>query len=438
MISLLVSLALVGQFDMGRGSRLCASRDRSGLRSVFCSGREAIEFAPDDGAGMGNECACAAVTTTSGLAVPVTRASSATCVTSAGVGYTCTNDQPVVERRGGILGLRVEPAATNRILRSEELDNASWTATATVTANTYAGPWGTLMEQLSDGSGAASQGVQQTYTAGWGTDQYWMFSCWVRSGSATAVRLKLTGVGASAGDATCTLTGLTSTPQRYACVSGNYTDYATATAMTVDVLVGSADADTGTIGVGHCQLERHVNGANKKVTASSYIKTEGSTVIRSSASAAIALNPNPINNSVGCFMYSHYIEKFTDGWGPPDFNPTKTAAPTASYMYLSSSNPAVDGWMAVSVGVGGVNISQSRSNRFDRWATARLTWNQPGNVLCIYSHTVAEGWAGCAGAATTTYAGGVGFAASTSTTLAANYGLVSRFKVGTSSAGCNL
>ena len=185
----------------GRGDRMCSPRSRN-PRFATCGTsivREVVEFAPNDGAGMGTECACAAVTLASGTAVTFTRGSSGTCVNSSGTGFTCGNNLPVVESRNGVLGLRIENAATNVLLRSAQLDNAAWTATATVTADQYTGPWGATMEQLDDEDAANSLGVNQTVTTAFGSDQYWMASCWVRAGTQSSMRLKLSGTGATAG-----------------------------------------------------------------------------------------------------------------------------------------------------------------------------------------------------------------------------------------------
>ena len=117
-----------------------------------------FEFAPASGAGMGTSCACSAVTGAKGEAVTFTRTGSAICsrqgLATTGIAngdlVSCGANLPRVESSGGVLGLRVESARTNDVLRSQELDNAAWTDVAigvsapTVTANAATAPDGTL------------------------------------------------------------------------------------------------------------------------------------------------------------------------------------------------------------------------------------------------------------------------------------------------------
>ena len=78
--------------------------------------------------------------------VTFTRASSGTFVDSAGVLRTAATDVPRFDHNpttGESLGLLVEEARTNLLLRSEEFDNAAWTKSAcSVTANSLSAPDG--------------------------------------------------------------------------------------------------------------------------------------------------------------------------------------------------------------------------------------------------------------------------------------------------------
>lgn len=100
-----------------------------------------FRFAPSTGAGMTEECACTNPTGTKGETLTFTRASAATCtkgnvltgIDDGDLVY-CTDDQPRVMRGGdgsGAKGLMVEVARTNVVLRSQEMDNASWGNTGT-------------------------------------------------------------------------------------------------------------------------------------------------------------------------------------------------------------------------------------------------------------------------------------------------------------------
>jgi hypothetical protein len=93
--------------------------------------------------------------------VTFTRASSGTFVDSAGTLQTAATDVPRFDHNpvtGESLGLLVEEARTNLVLRSEELDNAVWTKVGgTISANSIASPNGaitadTLIEDTSTGT----------------------------------------------------------------------------------------------------------------------------------------------------------------------------------------------------------------------------------------------------------------------------------------------
>jgi hypothetical protein len=89
-----------------------------------------------------------AVTKNLGPLVTFTRASSATFIDSAGTLQTAAVDVPRFGHNpttGESLGLLVEEARTNLVLRSEEFDNASWAkAFVTTTPNTTTAPDGTI------------------------------------------------------------------------------------------------------------------------------------------------------------------------------------------------------------------------------------------------------------------------------------------------------
>jgi hypothetical protein len=93
--------------------------------------------------------------------ITFTRASSATYIDSAGTLQTAATDVPRFDHNpatGESLGLLVEEARTNLVLRSEEFDNASWSKTgSSVTANTTTAP---------DGTSTADKLVEDTSTGG--------------------------------------------------------------------------------------------------------------------------------------------------------------------------------------------------------------------------------------------------------------------------------
>lgn len=87
-----------------------------------------------------------------GPAITFTRASNATFFNASGVLQTATNDQPRFDHdpaTGASRGLLIEEARTNLLVRSEELDNASWPkGDCTVTANAATSPDGTSNADL--------------------------------------------------------------------------------------------------------------------------------------------------------------------------------------------------------------------------------------------------------------------------------------------------
>ena len=95
--------------------------------------------------------------------VTFTRASSGTFVDSAGVLQTAATDVPRFDHNpttGESLGLLVEEARTNLLVRSEEFDNASWGLIGTPTANATTAPNGTITADLITTNGSQAQAFQ--------------------------------------------------------------------------------------------------------------------------------------------------------------------------------------------------------------------------------------------------------------------------------------
>ena len=182
----LVSLTASAQLRDPRGrfervNRRC-DQGRSN-RGLDCGGLAFFEFAPSNGAGMGTACACTTPTGAKGETLTFTRAGDATCskqgLATTGIAngdlVVCTANQPRVESSGGVLGLRVEGARTNVLLRTQELDNAAWTwengggAGATTRTNDFAvAPDGTTTAerlQIPATSGVQFSDVYQAFTA---------------------------------------------------------------------------------------------------------------------------------------------------------------------------------------------------------------------------------------------------------------------------------
>lgn len=208
---LLVALtADAGSGRFGRFTERCAGGRSS--RGLGCDDLAFFEFAPASGTGMGSACSCAAVTGAKGEAVTFTRTGDATCskqgLATTGIAngdlVVCTGNQPRVESSGGVLGLRVEGARTNNILRSEEFDNPAWQRGGIInppTPNYATSPYGTATAtrvEVTSCAGAVSA-LFQDYT---GTAATWTASIYLRgtSGSGT-ISLYYFDTTAGAGDA---------------------------------------------------------------------------------------------------------------------------------------------------------------------------------------------------------------------------------------------
>lgn len=139
-----LALGLFASLAMGEGGpHDMHTRETSRLGRSGVIMQPVFRFAPPSGAGMTEECACVNPTGTKGEVLTLSRASAATCTrgpTASGIvdgalSY-CDADEARVMRGGtgvGSKGILVETARTNIVLRSQELDNASW-------ANTGAAP----------------------------------------------------------------------------------------------------------------------------------------------------------------------------------------------------------------------------------------------------------------------------------------------------------
>lgn len=125
-----------------------------------------FRFATSSGEGMGEVCACSAVSAASGPALALTRSGNAVC-TAGGDGYrstginngdliTCSTNQPRVELNSqGVKGVRNEYATNNAALWSSAWENVAWikyqdaaAGLPTVIANAATSAYGTLTADL--------------------------------------------------------------------------------------------------------------------------------------------------------------------------------------------------------------------------------------------------------------------------------------------------
>jgi hypothetical protein len=204
-------------------------------------------------------------------------------------------------------------------LRSEELGNASWAnvGTPVVTSNEWVSPVGfTHGELIDDDDAGALEGKSQSRAT---TSQLkHTLSCYMRSGTATTATLKMVGTGNSAGDQTCTFTGLNSTTARKSCTSSAAYG-AGITSVLISVLAGDSAAVTGSIRVWGCQFEAR-DGATP------YVRTTTANVTRATPLGAswtnITLGTRPmfeatytpgITSDTAHYVVSAY-NSLTDSW----------------------------------------------------------------------------------------------------------------------------
>lgn len=256
-----------------------------------------------------SECACpASLLSDTGQAITFARASSGTCVKSDGTGVVCANNQPAIEKRGNWYGVLIERAVTNVLLQSDAIDQSPWTnigSLPAVTANALQGPFAG-MELMNDTSAAEFQGRGQSGLAISGSG-FVGFSCWLAAGTASSVIMQIGGAGDSGGNTNCSYSGLSSTPTRYSCLSGNFGGFLTS--VSIDVIVGTSTGATGSVYIGSCQVERNaaISALGGYRQASSYIPTTASAATRAASTATFTM-PAGITDSEGCMRVSAYYD----------------------------------------------------------------------------------------------------------------------------------
>lgn len=230
-----------------------------------------------------------------GQALTFARTSAATCIADTGLELSVMPAaRPCVTKQG----LRMEPAATNLALRSEEMANAAWANVGTpVLLSDIAGataPDGSkTVDSIQDDSGAAFEGRSQAITTS--SQVKYTFSCWVQTeGLPRKARFTIVGTGNAAGDTTCDFTSILSFGRQTCTTTAAYG--AGLSAVTVSVLGGNAAGDTTTLDVWGCQLEA---GSATESHATSYIRTAGGTVTRSAETNSFT-NPLATADSSWC------------------------------------------------------------------------------------------------------------------------------------------
>lgn len=231
-----------------------------------------FEAFPSSGAGTFGACSTTPPTGARGEVLTFTRASAATCTRTASGGLATTgiadsdlitlstNVARVEYDSSGVLGLRVEAAATNLLLRFIEACDAAWSdvgtpaltgatvtgtacATATPQASPFAGTFATAAVMIEDNDAAAQEGRSQAVTVSAGAAH--TMHCLVKGGSLAEASISLDGTAQ-------TITGLSATTWSIVQV----TDASSSgVSISARILNGDAVGDTGTVIWGGCQVE---------------------------------------------------------------------------------------------------------------------------------------------------------------------------------------
>ena len=128
--------------------------------------------------------------------VTFTRASSATYVGSDGVIKTAATNEPRFDHNpttGESLGLLVEEARTNLVLRSEEFNDAAWTKAATsVSANAVVAPDNTLTaDKLVEDTANNTHIVQPSTSPSYVSGTVYTYSVFAKAAERTVVQLRV-------------------------------------------------------------------------------------------------------------------------------------------------------------------------------------------------------------------------------------------------------
>lgn len=319
-------------------------------------------------AGAGTVAVASSLTDSFGRSVTHTRAPAATYVSDAtGLVSSVAANVPIINN-----GVQSELAATNRVIRSQEFDNAAWTATnVTVTANTHLSPDGvnTTADTL---AGTANGGMLES-TAFTSSGANATVSLWVRSTTGTqAGQLILRDTTAGADRITVNFTA-TTTWQR---VFGTTTGATGANNHTLQIRPGGAG--TGTIvawGAQHettsCMTGYIATGAASAARGAATVVTYPAAALPI-ASAEIRLRVRLTGGLLQAAGLNHCImdtRSATDGW-----------------VFFLNSNGTL-AWLSLVSSVSQTTTSGALSWTTGQWYNLRVRW--VGGALRVYRDDVA-------------------------------------------------
>lgn len=307
-----------------------------------------FEFANQAGTGMGSACACTTPTGAKGEAMTFTRASSGTCLkagTTSGIAngdmVTCSTNQPRVMPGGdgtGGLGLLVEGARTNALLRSQELENAAYTweqdtapRTPTKTADQAVAPDGTTTAergQFPATSGAQNSDFYQLVTVAGATDS-WTCSLFVKgnASSGTSDLCRYNGAAWSCADCAfvsgswtrCSIggTGQTTT-DRYCKFGNNSLQNGGVARSAVDVFLWGFQGEVGAfassyIATTSAAVARAAEVAEFPISwpaNSTGFSMSGSTPLASAGASNIRLHGSLFEGSLGAVPSANFVDSY--------------------------------------------------------------------------------------------------------------------------------
>lgn len=356
-LALALCLAATAAAAPNRGSHIAPSGGLSKHIPNLNAGRVTLSYLPT--IATSDECTGTSPATIQGGSLTFTRASSGYCTKTDGTLVLLSSNQPRVQPAG----LLVEPAATNKCIRSQELDDGAWTPTNAVSqADNAFGPDGSETAETLIG-GAAGGFIESTAAALTGAAA--IVSVYVKTSAGTqamAIRLRDTTAGTDA--CTGTLTA-TTTWQRVKCL-GLIT---TGNSHSVKIYPGGT-AGTGTVDAWGAMMEVTGDGS-ASARASSYVATAGTSVARALDNARLAL-PTGASEAAGCI-------------GVTISTVTMATVPNQRFLDFDASNP-INHNSSVSVGAddgvaspGNLAISNFYTN------TNRVTFNWSGTVMYLQS-----------------------------------------------------
>ena len=386
-----------------------------------------FEFGSLSGSGMGAECACAAVTGSRGEVMTFARVGNATCTKgTSGLRVTgiangdlvvCAGNQPRAMRDGdGVLGLFQESAArTNSCLRSQEIDNASWTKTGTgvaaptVTADFAVAPDGTTTAERVQIAACPAAGNESMVSASYSASALaWAHTVYIKgNGGSGSVHLAVynssSGLSAAANCA-------------FVATSWSRCEllYAHTAAAAAVYYIGCKNSGTGAANTGAADVL--VWGAQVEAgdRATSYIPTAAAGVTRNAESPPSFATSWAAGTSASVSMSIYTAYTPTTG--------TWFSAP------LPSANPDLLG--RLNLGTPGCYIRGPGELAAGSWATGANRWR------CTTRRFVELNGASNSGAATTLFAGGTSIAFGNSAFAAAVDGIYSRVCFSPTEGGC--